>query len=360
MARARDPSRDKAFEIWKRANGDIKLKDIAEQLGISEGTVRGWKNKDKWDASISEQPDLDAEEDELYDHAVSIVVTAQVVSISLLQRRLRIGYSRAARLIGRMEKNGVVGEFKGNEPREVFLKEAPSPTPRKVEPPIKKTERSNQAERNVPKAAKVTERSNDTDGYVEPQIEVDNEDGSLTDKQRIFVMEYLRDFNATRAAMAAGYSKKTAYSIGWELLRKPEVQAEIQRHKEALTGELGLDVRRVIAELMKIAFADISDVMEFGLHDVPLLDDEGKPVMNGDGEVVYEKVNYVALKNAEAIDSTVISEVKKTREGVSVKLHDKMRAIEKLERYLPYLTEEEKLKMDKMRAEIKVAEAKAF
>ncbi|NGP59996.1 hypothetical protein FLT15_17100 [Paenibacillus thiaminolyticus] len=130
--------------MWKQANGEIKLKDIAEQLGISEGTVRGWKNKDKWDASISEQPDLNAEEDELYDHAVSIVVTAQAVSTSLLQRRLRIGYSRAARLIGRMEKNGVVGEFKANEPREVYLKEAPEVTPRKTDTPNKNTERSNQ------------------------------------------------------------------------------------------------------------------------------------------------------------------------------------------------------------------------
>lgn len=49
MARARDPNRDKAFEIWKQSNGEIKLKDIADQLGISEGTVRGWKNKDQWD-----------------------------------------------------------------------------------------------------------------------------------------------------------------------------------------------------------------------------------------------------------------------------------------------------------------------
>lgn len=53
MARARDPNRDKACEIWKQHNGEIKLKDIAEQLGISEGTVRGWKNKDKWSLSIA-------------------------------------------------------------------------------------------------------------------------------------------------------------------------------------------------------------------------------------------------------------------------------------------------------------------
>ncbi|MBY0083828.1 MULTISPECIES: terminase small subunit [Brevibacillus] len=42
-------------------------------------------------------------------------------------------------------------------------------------------------------------------------------------------MEYLRDFNTTRATMAVGYSKITAYAIGWENLRKPQIQAEIKR-----------------------------------------------------------------------------------------------------------------------------------
>lgn len=53
MARARDPNRDKAFEIYKEHNGDIPLKDIAVQLGKGEGTVRGWKNKDKWDETLN-------------------------------------------------------------------------------------------------------------------------------------------------------------------------------------------------------------------------------------------------------------------------------------------------------------------
>ncbi len=53
MARQRDPNRDKAFEIYKEHNGDIPLKDIAVQLGKGEGTVRGWKNKDKWDETLN-------------------------------------------------------------------------------------------------------------------------------------------------------------------------------------------------------------------------------------------------------------------------------------------------------------------
>ena len=52
MGRARDPNRDKAFEIYSEHNGNIELVEIAERLGVSAGTVRGWKSKDKWDPKI--------------------------------------------------------------------------------------------------------------------------------------------------------------------------------------------------------------------------------------------------------------------------------------------------------------------
>ena len=61
------------------------------------------------------------EEDELYDQAVQIVVEARQASVSLLQRRMRIGYNRAARLIDAMEANGVVGPYEGSKPREVLI-----------------------------------------------------------------------------------------------------------------------------------------------------------------------------------------------------------------------------------------------
>jgi S-DNA-T family DNA segregation ATPase FtsK/SpoIIIE len=59
--------------------------------------------------------------DELYNDARAIVVQSQQGSISLLQRRLKIGYSRAARLIDEMEEEGVVGAAVGGKPREVLM-----------------------------------------------------------------------------------------------------------------------------------------------------------------------------------------------------------------------------------------------
>ena len=66
--------------------------------------------------------DEDGENDEHYDQALEFVAELEKISISMLQRRLRIGYNRAARMIETMEKNGIVGSADGAKPREVLLK----------------------------------------------------------------------------------------------------------------------------------------------------------------------------------------------------------------------------------------------
>ena len=53
MPRARDPNRDKAFRIYMDADGKIDLVEIASQLNISAGTVRGWKSKDRWEEQLN-------------------------------------------------------------------------------------------------------------------------------------------------------------------------------------------------------------------------------------------------------------------------------------------------------------------
>ncbi len=53
MARARDPNRSKAFEIYKKHAGNIDLVEIASQLNISPGTIRGWKSKDSWEEQLN-------------------------------------------------------------------------------------------------------------------------------------------------------------------------------------------------------------------------------------------------------------------------------------------------------------------
>ncbi|OLP66381.1 DNA translocase SpoIIIE [Bacillus pumilus] len=67
------------------------------------------------------QDQLAAVEDDLYHEAVDLIIGMQTASVSMLQRRFRIGYTRAARLIDAMEERGVVGPYEGSKPREVLL-----------------------------------------------------------------------------------------------------------------------------------------------------------------------------------------------------------------------------------------------
>jgi S-DNA-T family DNA segregation ATPase FtsK/SpoIIIE len=62
----------------------------------------------------------DDSDDELFDEAVRVIREAQKASASLLQRRLKIGYARAARLLDIMEAKGIVGPGEGAKPREVY------------------------------------------------------------------------------------------------------------------------------------------------------------------------------------------------------------------------------------------------
>lgn len=85
---------------------------------------------------------------------------------------------------------------------------------------------------------------------------IDKETG-LTDKQLRFCDEYMLDYNATRAAIEAGYSKSTAYSIGSENLKKPEIKARIEFLKTDIQRLAGVSKLRTVQELRKIAYSSI-------------------------------------------------------------------------------------------------------
>jgi phage terminase small subunit len=85
----------------------------------------------------------------------------------------------------------------------------------------------------------------------------------MTDKQTAFISKYCISFNATRAAEEAGYSKKTAYSSGHELLRKPEIREAIQKHiDDTLADDKMILKRKIIDELSSIAFRNDDELSE--------------------------------------------------------------------------------------------------
>jgi S-DNA-T family DNA segregation ATPase FtsK/SpoIIIE len=74
----------------------------------------------RWQHDYADTRELIGEKDELYDAAVRVVLETGQASISMIQRRLRVGYNRAARLIDAMEQKGLVGPAQGSQPREIL------------------------------------------------------------------------------------------------------------------------------------------------------------------------------------------------------------------------------------------------
>ncbi|MGE3705714.1 MAG: terminase small subunit [Vicinamibacterales bacterium] len=94
----------------------------------------------------------------------------------------------------------------------------------------------------------------------------------LTAKQRRFADEYLVDLNATQAAIRAGYSPRTAGSIGEENLNKPEIAGYIAQRKRDRQRRVELSQDGVIRELARVGFSDITNVArwdEYGVHVIP-------------------------------------------------------------------------------------------
>ena len=102
-----------------RVQGAFLSDDEVESCRICYWTAKAQYQEDMIPQDV---PDTKQEvEDELYDEAVQLVVEMQTASVSMLQRRFRVGYTRVARLIDAMEMNGVVGPYEGSKPREVLI-----------------------------------------------------------------------------------------------------------------------------------------------------------------------------------------------------------------------------------------------
>lgn len=93
---------------------------------------------------------------------------------------------------------------------------------------------------------------------IKEEIEKIDADG-LTGKQRLFCDYYIKTFNATQSAIKAGYSKNTAYAIGHENLKKPQIKAYLTKLRDAYTEDEYLDTKRLLERHRQIAFYDVND-----------------------------------------------------------------------------------------------------
>ncbi|MCX0353265.1 terminase small subunit [Clostridium perfringens] len=259
MARARSPNRDKAFEIYKDHDGDIKLIDIAKELNIKDSQIRKWKSQDNWDEKLK----------------------------------------------------GALPISKGNVTNQ------------------------NKNKTNIKKEVKEP---------IAEEVKEVLENAELTDKQRLFCIYYIKYFNATKAYKKAyGCSYETAMVEGFRTLRNPKIQSEIEKLKQHKLNQVMLSEEDIFQRYMDIAFSDITDYVNFGKREIEILEDNQSKTI---------EVNYVDFNDSYNVDGTIISEVKQGKDGVSIKLYDKMKALQWLSDHMNIATDKQKVELEVLKSKI--------
>ena len=184
------------------------------------------------------------------------------------------------------------------------------------------------------------------------------ENPELTDKQRLFCLHYVRCFNATKAAMKAGYSRETASEQGYQLLQKTSVRNEISKLKQNRLNREMIDASDIFQKYLDIAFADITDYVEFGREEVPVMGPFG-PIKVEDPETgekvtLTKRINTVRFRESEEVDGSLILEVKQGKDGASVKLKDSMKALDWLSSHMDMATEEQRAKVEYLKARTEI------
>lgn len=174
---------------------------------------------------------------------------------------------------------------------------------------------------------------------------------ALTEKQRLFCLYYVKCFNATKAyqkAYACSYA--TAGSNGYALLQNTAIEAEIKRLKQNRMNQALLEPEDILQKYLDIAFADITDFVQFGQEEVQVTTMFG-PAKDEDGNPITKWVNTVKFNSSSQVDGTIITEVKQGKDGASIKLADRMKALDWLANHMDMATEEQRARIAKMKAE---------
>jgi phage terminase small subunit len=135
----------------------------------------------------------------------------------------------------------------------------------------------------------------------------------MNDRQRKFLVEYLKDFDATNAAIRAGYTKTSAYANSYKLLRRPDIAAAVEAALAERAKRIGATADRVIEEYARIAFADIRRLFDW--------DEDGR--------------NLRVKRGLGADEAATIRDVEKSADGtVRLRLYDKKASLDALAKHL--------------------------
>ena len=150
----------------------------------------------------------------------------------------------------------------------------------------------------------------------------------LTDKQVLFCEVYTRTNNIRLAAKEAGYSPKTAHIMGWKLRQQSNCARYIAWLKARVVQESCLKGAELVDQYIRIAFSDITDF------------------------VTKDSFGNIKLKDITTLDGQVISKIHQRPSGFTIELFDKMKAMEKLEKYFEFMPRDWKQDLEEKKVAI--------
>jgi phage terminase small subunit len=159
---------------------------------------------------------------------------------------------------------------------------------------------------------------------------------ALTEKMKRFAEEYIVDLNATQAAIRAGYSEKTAAEIGRQNLIKLEIAEYIQQLMDERANRTQITADRVLQEYAKIGFSNITDYLKV----------EERIGLTDDGPQTYKVVDIFETDRIDRSKLDAVAEIKQTKEGIALKLHDKKGALDSIARHLGMFNDKTTVEMN--------------
>lgn len=175
-------------------------------------------------------------------------------------------------------------------------------------------------EKKPVKAKPPVRSKKEADEFIKHKFSLDGEEFDLTEKQKLFAQEYVRNkFNAGQAALAAGYSKTNYINSGCHLLGHPDISRYVQVLKRNLSAALGIDALDIAREYAKIGFSDIRKIFDENGALIKIKKLDSEPAGNISSIEIFEVTDA---------KGKVLGHTKK------VKLYDKINALDKLARMI--------------------------
>ncbi|MCX0360045.1 terminase small subunit [Clostridium perfringens] len=200
-----------------------------------------------------------------------------------------------------------------------------------------------------------------------PIVEEVNEvlkNAELTDRQRLFCIYYINCFNAAKAYKKAyECSYESALSNGYRLMENDSIRKEIENLKRHKLNRAMISEEDIFQRYLDIAYANIGDYLKFGRRR------KNKWTKNKDGEFIavidpdtgqqdFYEYNFIELNESSDVDTSLLSEVKEGKDGISVKLKDGMKALDWLTKHMNIATDRQKAELEVLKSRIVKDDAK--